>query len=103
MDELKKELGQLFENNSNCYAEMDVDDTVMAMDKDQFVKIVVEYLNKRALAENTPTSKKQLATPAVSKSVEPVRKPTVCVHPIPQRTYVGHGWLKCGVCGEEFQ
>ena len=46
---------------------------------------------------------KLLATPAVSKSVEPVRKPTVCVHPIPQRTYVGRGWLKCGVCGEEFQ
>jgi hypothetical protein len=26
-----------------------------------------------------------------------------CVHPREQRRYIGRGWLKCDLCGEEFQ
>jgi hypothetical protein len=46
---------------------------------------------------------KNCNTTAVSKSVEPVREPTVCSHPREYRTYIGRNTLRCGLCGLEFE
>lgn len=48
-------LGQIFENNSNCYADTEDESVVMAMDKEQFIKVVYELLqlnNKTELSNN---------------------------------------------------
>jgi hypothetical protein len=39
-----EELAQIFENNSNCYA--DCDEVILAMDKPRFVKVVSEIIQK---------------------------------------------------------
>jgi hypothetical protein len=39
-----EELAQIFENNSNCYA--DCDEVILAMDKQRFVKVVSEIIQK---------------------------------------------------------
>lgn len=51
MAKIKQDLGQLFENNSNCYANTTDNSVVMAMDKEQFVKIVSDLLTECVLAE----------------------------------------------------
>lgn len=45
----EKELKQIFENNSNCYA--DSDEVIMAMDRDKFIEVLKE-LNV-VLSENS--------------------------------------------------
>lgn len=39
-DYTEKELKQIFENRSNCYA--DSDEVIMAMDKDRFIEVLKE-------------------------------------------------------------
>ena len=53
MAKIKQDLGQLFENNSNCYADTTDDSVVMAMDKEQFVKIVTDLLTESVSAESS--------------------------------------------------
>lgn len=42
IDRIKKELGQLFENQFNCYAEP-LDDVKLAMSEDQFLKVAAVF------------------------------------------------------------
>jgi len=41
-----KDLGQLFENNSNCYADMGHDDGPAAMTEDKFIEVVTRLFER---------------------------------------------------------
>lgn len=38
-------LGQIFDNNFNCYADTNDESVVMAMDKERFIEVVKMILN----------------------------------------------------------
>ena len=43
---IKQDLGQLFENNSNFYADTEDNSVVMAINKEKFVKVVTDLLTE---------------------------------------------------------
>ena len=44
MEDLEKELRQLFQNRFNCYADTEDESVVLAMDENQFTKVAQEIL-----------------------------------------------------------
>ena len=69
MAKIKQDLGQLFENNSNCYADTTDDSVVMAMDKEQFVKIVTDLLTERVSADSSHDAPAALPLHIVMRSI----------------------------------
>lgn len=91
---IKQDLGQLFENNSNCYADTEDNSVVMAMDKEMFVKVVTDLLTERAVA-NDDTGERQLTIPDVNNLVCPTHGTKLYKHP--------NGMAYCSLCNYSIQ
>lgn len=93
MAKIKQDLGQLFENNSNCYADTTDDSVVMAMDKEQFVKIVTDLLTECVSADCSHEETAALPLQNVSIPVK-ITKCKTFKHPDPyQQEKCINEWL----------
>ena len=65
----------------------------------QFAKLILRFVREETDSKYIGNCNK----PDVSKCGDVEREAAVCDHPRDKRTYIGQGWLKCGVCGKEFK
>lgn len=76
----------------------ELNNNLMRLESDWYCDKKMGLEDKKCKTQCANCSSQSLSNPPIKREGE-----KECEHPIPNRSYVGEGYLKCGICNKEFK